>query len=357
MSIYLLLLAFIVCVLAIHENLFKLNCNNGVLLSKREVIFKRLSFVFVFLVLGLFSAFRYGIGIDYTSYIMHIERIANGLPSNMEPGFQYLAKLIMFITNDPIMVIASASIITSYFYISAIYKQSNDIKLSIFLFLTWGYYFFTFNTIRNYLALAIVVYSIIYLFDKKYYKFIFWVLIASLFHKSALICLPFYFIASKKINKQTYLLILMVSILLFLFKDFLRDVAFWFYPQYEGTVYDSGRVSIFNILKSSAVLLFGVLYYRRIKSDFKLRTYFNLNVFSLIIYTSLYWIPEISRIGFYFNIVMIFLIPNLTILINKKDRFIIKLLIYSFSMILFILLMKDFYNPTIRLLPYNSWLF
>ncbi len=357
MGVYISLLTFIIAMLVIHEKLFDLHANNGIALSKREISLKKLSFVFVFLTLGFFSAFRDGIGIDYVSYIMHIERIAIGLPNHMEPGFQYLAKFIMYITKDPRMVIGAASIITSFFYVSAIYKQSNNIKFSIFLFLTWGYYFFTFNTIRNYLALSIVIYSIIYLFDRKHYKFILGILIASLVHKSALICLPFYFIASKKINKQTYILIVIASILLFFLKDLLRDVAFWFYPQYEGTVYDSGRVSVFNILKSSVVLFYGILYYAKIKSDIKLRTYFNLNFFSLIIYTSLYWLPEISRVGFYFNIASIFLIPNLTILINKRDRMIINLVIYSFSMIIFVLLMRSFYDPTIKLLPYNSWLF
>ncbi|PXW92009.1 EpsG-like putative glucosyltransferase [Streptohalobacillus salinus] len=357
MGVYIFLLVFIISMLVIHEKLFDLNANNGITLSKRDTSLKKMSFISVFLTLGLFSAFRDGIGIDYISYIMHIERIAMGLPNYMEPGFQYLAKFIMYITKDPRMVIGAASIITSFFYVSAIYKQSNNIKFSVFLFLTWGYYFFTFNTIRNYLALSIVIYAIVYLFDRKYFKFIFGILIAALFHKSALICLPLYFIASKKINKQTYLLIAMSSLLLFFLKDLLRDVAFWIYPQYEGTVYDTGRISIFNILKSSVVLFYGVMYYSKIKADIKLRTYFNLNFFSLIIYTSLYWLPEISRIGFYFNIVSIFLIPNLTILIKKRDRMIINLLIYSFSIIIFVLLMRSFYAPNIKLLPYNSWLF
>lgn len=357
MGVYIFLLAFIFGMLVIQEKLFRLKNNNGESLTKREVSLKRLSFIFVFTTLGLFSAVRDGIGIDYISYIMHIERINVGLPNYMEPGFQYLTKFIMFLTHDSRMVIGAASIITSYFFVSTIYKQSYNIKLSIFLFLTWGYYFFTFNTIRNYLALAIVIYSITYIFDKKYYKFVLWVLIASLFHKSALICIPFYIIASKKISKQTYLLIAIFSVLLLLFKDTIRDIAFWFYPQYEGTVYDSGRISYFNILKASLVLFFGSLYYSKIKQDIKLRTYFNLNLFSLIIYSSLYWLPEISRIGFYFNIVTILLIPNLTSLINKRDRIIINLLIYSLSLILFVLLMRSFYDPTIKLLPYNTWLF
>ena len=83
---------------------------------------------------------------------------------------------------------------------------------------------------------------------------------------------------------------------------------------------------------------------------------FNLNFFALIIYTALYWMPETSRIGFYFNISSILFIPNLTVLLNPKNKRIINFIVYTCSIILFYLLMKNFYAPNLKLLPYKTWL-
>ena len=357
MWVYISLLVLVFGMLILQEIIFKPHNINDVLVIKKRNYIKNASFFLVFIILGVFSAIRDGIGIDYTAYIMHIEGIALGMPNYMEVGFKYLAKVIMKLTGDPKLVIGVAAIVTCYFYVAAIYKQSINIKMSMFLFITWGYYFFTFNTIRNYLALSIVFFAIPYVINRQHIRFIIWVIIATLFHKSAIICIPFYIIASKKINKKTYVFIILGAFLLLIFKDTMRNFIFWFYPYYKGTVYDSGRISIFNIIKSAVVLFYGSLYYSKIKSDIQLRTYFNLNFFALIIYTALYWLPEISRIGFYFNIVSILLIPNLTIKIKKDDQIVIKYMVYSFSIILFVLLMRGFYDPTVKLLPYKSWLF
>lgn len=354
MGVYISLLVLNFAILSIHEMIFK---TKNQLKADDKNMAKRLSFLFILVSLGTFSAVRDGIGIDYSSYLIHIERIYLGFPSYMELGFQYLSKIIMKYIKEPKSVIAVSSFLTCYFFISAIYKQSKNIKMSIYLFLTWGYYFFTFNTVRNYLALSIALFAISYVFEKKYIKFTFWIIIAFLFHKSALICLPIYIIANREFSKKTYLFMIFVSLLLFLFKSQLRTIAFWVYPMYEGSVYDSGRISIFNILKSLFVQAYGMIYYRKVKEDHKLIAYFNLNFIALIIYTALYWLPEISRIGFYFNIVSILFIPNLTSLLNKENRLIINFMVYSLSMILFILLMSGFYSPTIQLLPYKTWIF
>ena len=130
-------------------------------------LLKKLEFAIIFLTLAVFSAIRDEIGVDYASYMNHIQNIQLGKPNYMESGFKFLAKVIGRINSNPRLVIIVFAILTSFFYIKAIYEQSSNVLMSIFIFLSWGYYFFTFNTIRNYFALAMCLYSLKFLKEKS----------------------------------------------------------------------------------------------------------------------------------------------------------------------------------------------
>lgn len=357
MKVYILLLVFIMVFLILDSKFNNINMISSNFNYNQNNKKRRISIFIVCLILGGFSAVREGIGIDYSSYLIHIERIALGYPNYMELGFKYLAKFLMSIFNDAKYVLSVFSFFTIYFFIKGIYCESKNIKMSIFIFLTWGYYFFTFNTVRNYFALSIVFFASKYVVNKKYWKFILCIIIASLFHKSALICIPLYIIANRKLTKKIYINIAILIIILFLLKNQLREIVFGIYSYYEGSVYDNESISLLNIIKSLTLMCYGGIYYNKVKEDNQLMFYFNLNTIAVIVYTVFYWLPEVSRIGFYFNITSIIFISNLTSVINKREKLLINYMIYGMSAILFILLMKGFYSSTVQLLPYKTWLF
>ena len=94
------------------------------------------------------------------------------------------------------------------------------------------------------------MYAIRFIKEGKKIQFVLFVLVAATFHKSALSCLPIYFISDFR-WKKFYYPILGGGILAALFlKDILRTAVFYFYPRYEGSVYDIGRVSYLNIVKA-----------------------------------------------------------------------------------------------------------
>ena len=316
-------------------------------------------FLPVFGFLAFFSAVRDGIGVDYESYMNHILMIQQGAPHHyMEIGFKKTVKFLEFITVDPRFVIIVAGVVTTWLFARAIWEQSSNPVLSIFLFLSWGYYFFTFNTIRNFWALAIVMYAIRFIKEGKKIQFILFVLVAATFHKSALFCLPIYFISDFR-WKKLYYPILGGGILATLFlKDILRTAVFYFYPRYEGSAYDIGRISYLNIVNALVVITLCVFYYQRVEQSRETRLYFHLNVLAFCLYVGMYWIPEISRIGFYLNTTSLFLVPNiLNNVENEHNKKSLKIAVYLFSIILFYLLCREFYGSTIQLLPYRTWIF
>lgn len=356
MHIYILLTGLTFFIVYFFEKKFLIND------IKRKVYFsnfyksKYMMFTLLFSILSFFTFFRDGLGVDYTSYIYNIEKIGQGYSNYMEIGFQIMAKVLMFLTNDPKYVIGIAGIITIFFFLKAIFQQSYDIKMSVFIFLTWGYYFYTYNSIRYYLALSISLYAIKFLIDKKNQYFIIYIIMASLFHKSALVCIPLYLLATIKFKKRGYIAIIILAVLMWIFKDVIREVIFLIYPSYEGSIYDTNKISGLNILKGISVVILGGFTYAKLSDKPGFLIYFNLNIFALLLYVFLFWIPETSRIGFYLNITSIIFIPNVLSNFTEKQKKIFSLLIYGLSFLLFIILMIGFYKTTIRLLPYRTWL-
>ena len=323
-----------------------------------EFTMEDISFIFAFIVLAFISLIRDDLGCDYESYLIHIKNIQYGFTNYMEIGFQTSIHILSRIDENPRFIIIIFSIITCYFFTKAIWDQSNDVLFSTFIFISWGYYFLSFNTIRNFFALSLAIFSIKNIINKKYFQFVFLIILASLFHKSALFCLPIYYLATFRYGKNQLPIIVLILLVCIMLPNQIRELMFLLYPGYEGTAYDANRVSWLNVLRSFSVVALCIFYFRYIKDDDKIRFYYNLNLFSLIYYIGLYWTPEASRLGFYMNSTSIILLPLILSKIkNKKMKFIIKLMIVVFSLSLFYLMLLEFYSSTVRLLPYKTWLF
>lgn len=91
-------------------------------------------------------------------------------------------------------------------------KYSSRYLVSFFLFIaSTDYISWMFNGIRQFLAVTITFIGIKFILDKKYAKAIILILIASLMHQSALLVIPFIFIAQGKAwNKKTLLFMVAV---------------------------------------------------------------------------------------------------------------------------------------------------
>lgn len=325
---------------------------------KASILQRYQCFIPVFIFLAFFAAIRDDCGCDYNSYVNHIISIQSGKLNYMEPGFQEVVRQFNKINDNPRLVIIFFGVLTTFFYLLAIWNQSTNKALSVFIFLSWGYYFMTYNTIRNYFALSFVLCTLPLLVKKKHLLFILLILFASLFHKSALFCIPAYYLANRLTLKRKHILPLVALTFVLLFLErYLRTYAFLLYSTYEGSDFDTGRISVLNILKAVLAIALYLLYRKRVRGDKLCKLYFNLNVFALILYTGVYWIPEISRLGFYLNASVIFLVPRILGRLSPKNRKQLRILFYLGSALLFVLLLHQFSSETTRLLPYKTWLF
>lgn len=337
------------------------NTNYREQVHSRGQMLNRVILIAVFLLLFAVSACRIAVGNDYWVYRYQFLLIAQDRHVSYEIGFQavvYLMQLIFGYDNYlPIFGLFSA--LTVFFFVKAMYRQSDCFSYTIFLLMTGGYYFMSFDNVRYYFVLSIALYAMRFALEKKYWRFLLWVGIAACFHKTVLIVIPIYLVARIVWTKKNVWLIPTAVVLLVLGKEVLKFVIFKFYPYYEGSVFEDTNVSWANIAKCGAVLVFALIYFKSIVAKNKhLYFYFNLNLGALLLYSFASYIPELSRICYYMLIGQIFLIPGILVRIEKKwQRILWTILIGVAFAGYFFIFLKRSYATEIRLLPYLNWIF
>ncbi|MBP5198154.1 MAG: EpsG family protein, partial [Lachnospiraceae bacterium] len=331
---------------------------------ERQQAFNAVMAFVIFILLTLVSACRIAVGNDYWVYRFQFNLIMQDRHVSYEMGFNAVVKAIQYLFgyDNYLPVFAFFSIVTCAFFVKAMYDQSRFFAGSIFLLMTCGYYFSSLNTVRYYMCLAIALFSMKYVIEKRYISFIVCIILASLFHKTVLLVIPVYlfagFLADRK-WKKAYTLILIVGAVLFVaLEPVWRKVIFIFYPYYEGSVFDVRNISLANVAKCVGVIILWIVtlifYKGDILNDRANRFYFFLNVGGLLVFTLGTFIPENTRVGYYFIISQVMLIPNLIQGMEKgKLRTIITAGCALVFLLYFAMFLRNAYAVDIRLLPYR----
>lgn len=317
----------------------------------------------IFIVLFAVSACRMNVGNDYAKYVEFMHLIACGAYNYVptEAGFNVLVAALYKMAGGEnfLLVFAVFAFFTLWLFLKAMYEQSDSFGWSFFLFMAFGFYFSTFNTVRYYLALAMALYSIKYVLKKEWGKFLLIVLLGSLFHKSMLVAIPLYFLAALPWKKWQLGLMALFCTTFFFFQDFYLKAVVFLYPSYEDTEYLEGGISWFNILRCLGVLVFALLYYKQaVMGSKRNRFYFFCNLGALVLYTCCSFLPIITRIGYYLNITQILFIPAVLVKIeDKRRRRFWSVAIGAAAAGYFGLYLLRAGNDGIRVLPYQTFLF
>lgn len=313
--------------------------------------------VFCFFFLFFFSAIRYGVAIDYASYEEIFEKIRKGYIVHTEIGFNFIVKYVSLFTKDNRLLFAIFAFLTMFPTYKVIQKRSTDWGLSVFLFVALGYYFFSYQTIRQYLAYMIALYALDKMIDKKYFLFIIWSVIGTMFHKSCGIILPVYLISQIRLNKVLKLLLFLSGFVVVRYREILRNIIFFIYPSYRGSVYDKVNISYKNLLICMGFYVVVLLCCYGKKKGRELNILGNLCFYCIYFYLFCWWIPEISRIGFFLLIPVAVLLPNiLSAYRNTRHRALLKACIYFGGTAVFCAIMSVAGDITLRLLPYRTWI-
>lgn len=317
----------------------------------------------IFMILFAVSACRVNVGNDYAKYVEFMHLIAcdayDSVPT--EVGFNLLVTVLYELSGGEnfLLVFAVFAFLTIFFFIKAMYEQSDSFGWSFFLFMAFGFYFHTFNTVRYYLALAVALYSIKYVLKKEWGKFILLVLLGSTFHKSLLVVIPLYILATLAWKKWQLALMALFCTTFFFLQDFYLKVVVFLYPSYEDTEYLEGGISWFNILRCLGVLTLALIYYKKaVAGSTRNRFYFYCNLGALVLYVCCSFLPIVTRIGYYLNMTQILFIPAILARIeDKKQKRFFRIMIALAALGYFGLYLLRADNDGIRVLPYQTFMF
>lgn len=236
--------------------------------------------------------FRY-VGTDTNNYIYAFEKLqysgANFLTNTTshEAGYILLQNITMLFSREYWALLTAIALVGVSFYFYTIKRLSPNIIVSVFLYITLASYLFAFNGARQGLAASVFGVALIYLIEKKLVKFVIWVLIASLFHRTVLVMLPFYFLLRFRFSVKNTLIFSTVSFLsvsyLSFFLTFLEGDIANRYAAYEGRGALGGENLALYFISLSFLF---VLWRKEIPASIMERydLYLNICIFSSIIY-------------------------------------------------------------------------
>lgn len=335
--------------------------------SKQQVL-NGLSLLSVFLLLFAVSALRLNVGNDYANYVEYFHLIRCKLDFEKvvvptEPGFNLVCIIIYLLsgrTENFLLMFAFFAFLTILLFLKGMYDQSEAFPMSFAMFMCMGYYFQTFSTVRYYFALSIAFVSIPYLLNKKWGKFIALIVLGAFFHKSMILVIPMYFLGQWAWKKYQAAILLVFTASMVVFKNFYIELFYKFYPTYIDTGLMNGGTSYIAIIRAVAVLIFGIVMYKKVIKDNEAnRFYFNLNIGAILVYIAGGFLPDVSRAGYYLSITQLLLVPALVSGIeSRKVRNTIKVLFYLACALYFLVfLFKEAPANGLRILPYQTFIY
>ncbi len=346
---------------------------SGVITRGDAVSFMCLFVLFVMLLIP--AALRQATGNDYMRYVEFFHLAQYDLYVPTEAGFNLFVKLIYRLCGyeNYLLVFALFSAMTIAFFLLAIRQQAESFAASFFLFMMFGYYFQSFNTVRYYFALAIAVFSIRSFLERRFGAFAALVVLAACFHKSALIVLVLYPAARHVWKRREMIAAGIFGVSLIVLHSFWLKVFLRLYPSWQDTqdLAAGTSISFGNILRCLLILAL-YLYVTGRKSGLrgalrepeeeKLRFYLHCTVLGLMIYVCGWFIPEVSRLCYYMTFTQIWFIPMLVRRLSvEKDgaraaeR--LRALIAAGALVTFAVFLHNASDPYIKVLPYRTFLF
>ena len=287
---------------------------------KLYVSFKKLFWASVIILpLWLLMGLRYNIGADYKSYenmFKYYITYHRREGYKTEIGYYYLNLLAGRITDHPQIIFLIVAAIIIIFFFKGIEKNKGRLYYGILSFIGMGYYFYAMNGQRQYIAIAIMFYSLYFLEKKKIVPFLLCVAISACFHVSAIIWIPVYFAVLYVPTKLFYGISMGIALAANFFTsyilNFLANIGFYTTQITKNYAFMKERVSGVNIVLSGLFMLCGVLFYRKIEQNHKNVIRFKLVWLIFLMYTFMYTFGNaVTRIASYFCPVYFLLIPDI----------------------------------------------
>lgn len=306
---------------------------------------KRIFCMFGLLIPIIIGGFRYGVGTDYFNYInIFSEHVKKGFVDidGIEVGYTILEQFSSLFApyGTRMLFIITTALTIVFFYIGLVRFKPQYPGLVTFLYLM-TLLPMSLNAVRQGIAVSIVFLALSYAKDKRTTPFVVWCVIASLFHISALLVIPFYFIirigmlknnqSPRSLGSRYVIrLIVMVSITIAVTVNALNlALLVPGFDRYELYAYvnENGANLMFYCKLALLAIIFILSKYIVLRDNILYNTFIMSGAIMEIILLSLGFVsPFIKRQALYFSLLYIILLTITVRLGSNKPR---QAMIYS----------------------------
>ena len=193
----------------------------------KKGIYKDLFFQIAAFLLFLVMAIRdESVGTDLPKYLDIVNTIgysnfSDFLSDSLSfPGYEFgwiIINYIVVIFGSERMLLVTSSAFYIYSFYRLFSRYSTLPFLSLAIFILSCYYFSGMNLLRQYTAIAILLFSLQYVIDRSFGKFIIIVLLATTVHQTAICFSLIYFVYPIKISKKYLLMTVIGSVAIYIF--------------------------------------------------------------------------------------------------------------------------------------------
>lgn len=295
----------------------------------------RIFFVALVLVMAVFVGLRTS-GNDTQTYQQMYERISDGIEAILSvdwtdlaaaPGHQFISGCLKYIgasAQDYFMFFALTSV---SIYLWFIRKYTCNLTLSVYFFITMGVYVFAMAAVKQTVAVALLMLASDRAFEKKYFQFVVWLLVAELFHPYAFVYLIVPFMSFIPWTWKTYVLLsgtAVVSMGLSRFMSGILAMTDALGGNYSSTEFLGEGVNIFRVLVVwvPVGLSFLARKYIRVNSDRISNYIINLTmVNAMIMFVGLFGTANyFARLANYFLIYQTLSLPLIFNYFTKQSK-------------------------------------
>ncbi|WP_339889388.1 EpsG family protein [uncultured Flavobacterium sp.] len=292
---------------------------------------KKARYIFVVTILLILqSGLRnWAVGADTYQYYLIFEsvkldswtEIINSLYAfeEKDPFYNLFQKVFQVFTDDfqwYLLFVAAIFMPALGYFIHKNTTRINQVLLAYVIYMGNFYGFFSITGIRQTLATAILFWSYKYIVERKIIYFLLFVFIASLFHISAFVFLPLYFISEFKKPKLLFRFAILGFPLFLVFKNQIAVFLVSFVEAEERfsvytEQYETGGSIVLTALHVF-LAVWAILVYKKMMtiapSTFRMYNMFALALF----FFPLQWVnPSAGRIAQYFTVIIMVWIPYL----------------------------------------------
>ena len=233
-------------------------------------------------------------------------------PNGIESGYQFFVYFLSRIFDSPQVLFVVTGIIFVVAVCKLIYENSENVVLSMVMYITLGILQFQLQGMRQAIAIAICMYAFKFVEKKKIIPFALLVLLAMQFHRTAVVIAAMYVVSLLAYNLGTIILFTAASSVLLAFSDqlmaFANDV---FETDYSMTIDSGGFIATAIYV---LIIGFAMIYYRKElinRKDKTASTIMFITILGFVSYIMRYFGAVISdRISFYFMFGQLILLPN-----------------------------------------------